>query len=333
MKRENWLDSARAFACILVALGHLLKSLQEAAISDGTLSAYGVQMLYHFHVYIFFFCSGFLFFRSFARCDRQACIRKKLFRCVDFLLVYILFSGITYLTKTLFSGDVNTPVEHSFWQTLLLHPINHMWYLYAIAVITLCTPAVKTDRGCWILLGVSLGLKLLLCLPGVRGVIPVPLIYLADHELWFALGVFWAKKELRLKKWMAFTLLAVFIEVGTAGFVWQLRHPLLNVLLTFTGVVGCAELFHSFTKRQGKLPAVWRLVSEHMLPIYLLHTIFAAGIRIVLLRLGVRTVWIHLPIGLLFGISMPIVCALIARRTKVLEIVFYPSKTLSRLRK
>jgi fucose 4-O-acetylase-like acetyltransferase len=35
MKREEWIDYARALACMLVALGHLVMSFEDANIVSG----------------------------------------------------------------------------------------------------------------------------------------------------------------------------------------------------------------------------------------------------------------------------------------------------------
>ena len=54
--REPWLDYLRAFACILVALGHLLMSFQDAhIIQKGWPASIFIELIYCFHVYIFFF--------------------------------------------------------------------------------------------------------------------------------------------------------------------------------------------------------------------------------------------------------------------------------------
>ena len=87
-EREVWLDYLRAFACILVALGHLLLSFQEAAIRDTVLMSYAIETFYHFHVYIFFFCSGYLMQKSFGRSGEwKSFVRRKLLRCLDFIIV------------------------------------------------------------------------------------------------------------------------------------------------------------------------------------------------------------------------------------------------------
>ena len=161
-EREVWVDYLRAFACVLVALGHLFMSFQESSIRDTLFISYIVDTIYHFHVYIFFFCSGYLVQKSFQQhADCSQFVKYKLIRCLDFMIVYVLFSGVTFAIKLLMAGDVNTPVEYTFIETLVKHPINQMWYMYAISIITLCTPALK-EQTAKVVLTISFLLKLII---------------------------------------------------------------------------------------------------------------------------------------------------------------------------
>ena len=65
---------------------------------------------------------------------------------------------------------------------------------------------------------------------------------------------------------------------------------------------------------------------------YLLHTIFTAGIRIVLIRLGVTNWIVHVLCGCIFGIGASYIAAKTACRIKVFNICFFPTKTLGDIR-
>lgn len=333
-KREIWLDYLRAFACILVSLGHLFMSFQESAIKDSTLIACFVQTIYHFHVYIFFFCSGYLFQKSFTKYTvKRTYFSKKAVKCLDYIIVYILFSGVTYFIKAILSTDVNSPIEHTFLEVLLKNPINQMWYMYAIAIVTLCTPVIRTDRVCAIALLIALCLKIVICIPSCAEIIPIPLNFLFANQIWFLLGGIWEYKRVNLNKWRAISFAVFFFAMSVVEYAYDISHNALSAVLTFTGVVASAELFRWATKDKEKMSLIWKLISKYMLQIYLLHTICAAGIRIILLRLGIMNFIIHLVMGILFSFAVPIVCAAVAERTKILNIVFYPTKTVRKLKK
>lgn len=332
-KRELWLDYLRAFACILVTLGHLLMSFQSSGIRDTMLMSYAIDTFYHFHVYIFFFCSGYLLQKSFERSGAgKSFAGNRLLRCLEFLIVYIIFTGVTFAIKVVLSGDVNSPVEHTYGQTLLKYPINQMWYMYAIAIITLCTPMLSL-RNAQAVLAVAVALKALMCIPAVGSVIPVPFNYLADNQIWYVLGSLWAFKKFVLKKKYAIALTLVFFIVNTVVFIGNVDNVVCNEFLTFAGIAASAGMFYMWMPGKEKMSLPWKLMSKHLLPIYLLHTVCAAGIRIVLLRLGVQNFGIHLLMGLVFSFVVPIVCGEIACRTKILNIFFYPVKTIREMKK
>lgn len=61
-KRIEWIDYLKAFACILVVLGHLLQSLQKSGIDNNQkITSFINWFIYLFHMPIFFCLSGYLY--------------------------------------------------------------------------------------------------------------------------------------------------------------------------------------------------------------------------------------------------------------------------------
>ena len=67
-------------------------------------------------------------------------------------------------------------------------------------------------------------------------------------------------------------------------------------------------------------------VNKYSFQIYLLHTIFTAGIRIILLRLNITQWWIHILLGTAIGLAVSVLAAVIAKKVKCLNFFFFPSK-------
>lgn len=63
-----------------------------------------------------------------------------------------------------------------------------------------------------------------------------------------------------------------------------------------------------------------------------MHTIFSAGIRIVLLKSGITNFYIHFAMGLAFGIYGPIVVEKMLSHTKYLEVVIHPYKIIKEIK-
>lgn len=61
------------------------------------------------------------------------------------------------------------------------------------------------------------------------------------------------------------------------------------------------------------------------MPIFLMHTIFAAGTRVVLVKMNISNVFIHISLGLCVSFIGPIISAIIMHKSKYLEFFINPS--------
>ena len=66
-------------------------------------------------------------------------------------------------------------------------------------------------------------------------------------------------------------------------------------------------------------------LAEYTMPVFLMHTILAAGIRSVLLKLGSDAPAIHLVLGLGVSFAGPIAAAEVMKKMK-LDILYQPGK-------
>ncbi len=73
-------------------------------------------------------------------------------------------------------------------------------------------------------------------------------------------------------------------------------------------------------------------LSRYHFPIYLMHTIFTAGVRILMQKAGMHNYWLHVAVGMLAGIAAPIFIAKIMEKTGWMNIVLYPSQTVKKLK-
>ena len=67
-------------------------------------------------------------------------------------------------------------------------------------------------------------------------------------------------------------------------------------------------------------------LAKYTMPIFLMHTLFAAPLRSVLLKLGIGSSVIHVVLGLGISFIGPIIAAWIMKKTKWLEFFLYPNK-------
>ena len=331
MKREIWLDYVRAFACVLVTLGHLANSFIDAQIvTDTRFLAAFVQVIYHFHVYIFFFCSGYLFQARFCKTDAKLLWHKKAIRSLDFAVPYVVFSFVTYAIKIVLSSNVNTPVEESFFNTLLNHPINQMWYLYAAIFITFLTPVCRTKKSMLLVLALSIIGKGISMIPALR--IHRLIGYLLQNEIWYVLGMLFFTRRNVVKNAYLAGLAIPFVILCYAELQFGISHPIGDFVMTLTGILASVGFFRMLSSARQKESIICHYLSKYMLQIYLLHTICAAGIRIVLIKMGITAILPHLVFGLVFSFVIPILMAYIAEKMVYLNFFFFPSKTWRMLR-
>ncbi len=326
--RKLWLDYSRAFACMLVAIGHLIMSFFDAGILEKSfIPSFFIKFIYYFHVYIFFFVSGFLMKSSAEKFTTVKDFTKyKLIRCTDFLIPYFIFSLITYCIKVLLSSNVNSPVDNSLADALFISPLNQMWYLYAIIVIIAFMPLIKSEKTLYVLLATALALKILTFLPFYTA--PTPIDYLFKNSIWFVLGYFWAYKDITLKKPIVFIITPLFAASSVFVFIFDFNNDVVTAILTMLALLSAIEIIRLITKNKDKISGIWKYLSKYMLQIYLLHTICAAGIRVILIRLNITNLIIHTIAGLIFSFVIPIICAMFAERFRIFNIVFFPSKTI-----
>ena len=77
----------------------------------------------------------------------------------------------------------------------------------------------------------------------------------------------------------------------------------------------------------SKLRRVADRLAVYTMPVFLMHTIFAAGLRAVLMKLGIVHPAVHVAAGISVSFAGPILAAVVMERLK-LDILLYPGKYL-----
>lgn len=116
-----------------------------------------------------------------------------------------------------------------------------------------------------------------------------------------------------------FLLLSVWIYI--AG----VEHGVISFLL---GLLACFVVITLIEKiyENGKQSAVFGTLAKYTMPIFLMHTLFAAPLRIVLFKLGIQNAVIHAILGIAISFIGPIIAAIIMNKSKWLEFFLYPGK-------
>lgn len=327
-QREIWVDNVKVVACILVVLGHFFQSMTKANVLPANdLYKWFDQTIYYFHVPLFFICSGYLYQKYSDVKTIYSWTKNVLKKLLVLGIPYLTFSLATWLLKTLFSSAVNDEVS-GLGDTLLFHPASPYWYLYALFLLFVITPTFQNRRMAIVGLIVALTCKAVVLIWYPQEIQAI--LYILTHEIWFVIGmclsVFDFKKCLThnslgmsILTGFLFLLLSIWVYAQEIG--CGLVSFLLGLLACFSVVTLIEKLYES--NRQSK---IFGYLAKYTMPIFLMHTLFAAPLRTILFKLGVQNIVAHVVLGISVSFIGPIVAAQIMKKMKWPEFLLYPEK-------
>ncbi len=117
----------------------------------------------------------------------------------------------------------------------------------------------------------------------------------------------------------------LFLVLSIAVYVAGIDQGIVSFLL---GILACASIVVAITKMYEKKSEVvlFGILAKYTMPIFLMHTLFAAPLRIVLFKLGIQNAVIHVILGIAISFIGPMIAAIIMKKTKWLEFFLYPGK-------
>ena len=94
------------------------------------------------------------------------------------------------------------------------------------------------------------------------------------------------------------------------------------------GLLACIAIILMVADFEEKFGRGMDFLAKYTMPIFLMHTLFAASLRSVLMKVGIENAVVHIVLGLGISFIGPIVAALIMKKTKWLEFFLYPNKVI-----
>ena len=323
-KREVWIDYLKVFACVLVVLGHFFQSMVEASIikANDLYSWFNIT-IYYFHVPLFFICSGYLYSKT---CEINSLLDwwKNIIKKLIVLGVpYLAFSTMTWILKTVFSNSVNTQID-GLVEILVLHPTSPYWYLYCLILLFIVTPFNKKNTSWKIVFVLAILGKILSCYGIAVGVYAIDTIL--ANEIWFVIGIMLTVFSENLKVFNtanAMLLGVLFLILSKIVYCLDIQSGYISFGLGVLACFSCVTFFRLRVNHEKKFLA---FVSKYTMSIFLMHTIFAAAMRIALLKIGVYNSIIHMIMGIGISFVGPIVATKIMRKFAWMEFFINPGK-------
>lgn len=328
-KREIWVDDVKVLAISLVVIGHLVQSFKlSGIIADSSLVNGFLEIIYMFHVPLFFICSGFLYQHLTKKQGAKEFGKNILKKLIALGIPYFVFSTVTYLFKNIFSSSVNRQNDKSLADMLFINPTAPYWFLYALFFLFLVSPILKLKIDAGIRLGISVILYIIIeavDLSFLPGIVHTFVYQISGNLVWFVLGMeisfFKAHEKFNKKGGLLFIL---FIAASILSVIFKISFVSMDLIL---GVIACFAIISLIgglckNKNQNKFLA---FMSKYIMPIFLMHTICAAGVRAVLFKIGVQNSIIHIILGLCASFILPVIAAFIMEKIK-LDFLYSPTK-------
>jgi fucose 4-O-acetylase-like acetyltransferase len=301
--RLDWIDAARGIGIILVVYGHAIRGLLNAHLYPPSPALIAQDsLIYSFHMPLFFFVSGLFAGRI---GDRNKWFRS---RIATIVWPYFLWSIAQSLINMAAGSMVNSRVEWGELLSILWDPIAQFWFLYALF---LCQLLLLLPRPVFYALAlisvVATGL-----FHGIIGLTIRDLPFFAAGVWLTAMRADQASETRRAAVGITIVAWALFAAaLSIRPLLVGPADSIARVVIGLAGTVGTLGVARLIAARTP--PLVW--LGAASMPIFLLHVIFTAGLRIVITHLHITLPQpLFLAALTLAGLIGPIVVYLIAER-------------------
>ena len=286
-----------------------------------------VRPFLNFSVGLFLFLSGVVYTITGewkGKKTKGGFIRHKL---LSLGVPYIVFS-VVYICINSFVGQANTNSSIRDILYIWTTPIAQYWYLYALFFLFCVWTLLSGLRSNRIITVLTVAISYLVPLAGLSlGCFQV-VFYSA---LAFGLGTC-ADIEFLTRPPRALKCVVVALHVLTGVvLVWlgKIEAPLIKELMCVFGIYA-SILLVSMLQDISLIDKFLVFMNKYSFQTFLLHTIFTAGIRIVLMRVGIFNWVIHVVLGLICGLGFSVLTAKVAEKVKFFNFFFFPTKYIAK---
>jgi len=332
VSRSNWVDIARGIGILLVVYAHVARGIYAAHLPiDAQMFHVVDDVVYSFHMPLFFFLSGLFFLKSWQRHGTASFMANKL---ATLAYPYVLWSLLQGLLEILASSYTNKHATVAQVLSLFWHPRQQFWFLYALFFISVLFALfyhLRPRQSPYIALG--LGAIAFLSSPLVPKV--GPLYYILAFSVFFALGILPRNRIESLTAPSIAILAGVWAAFGLSHLLIQrygLPAPLyagmsVSMAIAVLGIIGTSALSRLLDRHGGRFLAY---LGRQSLGIYLMHTIAASGARIILQNFcHVTSVPVHLAAGTIAGVAAPLLMLHSIDRLEIPGILAAPRRAAS----
>ena len=146
-----------------------------------------------------------------------------------------------------------------------------------------------------------------------------------SNEIWFVLGMSICAFNVQLgdRKVQGTICGLLFIILSNLVYTTEIGSAAISFAM---GLLACTAVIMMVAGFEEKFGRGMKLLAKYTMPIFLMHTLFAAPLRSVLMKVGIGNVVIHVVLGLGISFAGPIMAAWVMKKRKWLEFFLYPNK-------
>jgi len=344
-KRIEWLDFGKGITMFLVVIGHVLLGLNQTGLYSGfRLDAmkYIVVVLYATHMPIFFALSGYIYALKKNHLNRKTLITFNIRKFLALGIPYLLFSIVFWLLKRIGNGASRIKFTLSDLVNIYKSPLEYLWFLYTLFFVFLLVSVLDTMLKSDIRVAVILVLGYF-----VVSLAPIFPFFIQRTFIWALFFYYGKLLHSHSKLLVSKVLLMLAMSVAVIFMVLRVYRPattdmgvdysnlgLLSTFVSLAMVFIAFKLFSSVSKNTSVFKYFDKL-GPFTLTIYLIHVPFESVFRIVLLHLGISSLWLQIILGVVVSWYFALGCQYIINKITWLDFLFYPSRyiTEARLRK
>lgn len=119
----------------------------------------------------------------------------------------------------------------------------------------------------------------------------------------------------------------LFIILSIVVYTAEISGSMISFIM---GLLACVAVILMVADFEEMFSRGMDFLAKYTMPIFLMHTLFAAPLRSVLMKVGIENAVVHVVLGVGISFVGPIMAAWIMKKTKWLEFFLYPNKVLQR---
>ena len=134
--------------------------------------------------------------------------------------------------------------------------------------------------------------------------------------------------QLKGRKVQGMILGLLFIVLSIVVYTAEISGSVISFAM---GLLACIAIIMMAVGFEEKFGKGMDFLAKYTMPIFLMHTLFAAPMRSVLIKVGIVNTVVHVALGLGISFAGPIMAAWIMKKTKWLEFFLYPNKFIRKV--